>query len=75
VDIRDDHSFVDLPTGMPKQIFRDLQKTIVAGQELRISRADAPQPKHAHFKSGKQKRFDGNRPHRAHKGRPAARHR
>jgi ATP-dependent RNA helicase DeaD len=38
IDIRDDHSFVDLPEGMPKEIFRDLQKVRVAGQPLRISR-------------------------------------
>jgi ATP-dependent RNA helicase DeaD len=37
--ILDDHSFVDLPTGMPKEIFRQLQKTRVAGQQLQISRA------------------------------------
>jgi ATP-dependent RNA helicase DeaD len=65
VDIRDDHSFVDLPEGMPKQIFRDLQKTRVAGQELRISRADAPRPKHAHFLSGKADRPPrAERPHK-----------
>ncbi|MFL6606081.1 MAG: DbpA RNA binding domain-containing protein [Steroidobacteraceae bacterium] len=40
VDIRDDHSFVDLPEGMPKDIFRSLKKVRVAGQELRISRVD-----------------------------------
>jgi ATP-dependent RNA helicase DeaD len=40
VDIRDDHSFVDLPEGMPKDIFRNLKKVRVAGQELRISRVD-----------------------------------
>jgi ATP-dependent RNA helicase DeaD len=39
VDIREDHSFVDLPEGMPKQIFKDLQKVRVVGRELRISRA------------------------------------
>ena len=38
VDIREDHSFVDLPEGMPKQIFKDLQKVRVVGRELRISR-------------------------------------
>jgi ATP-dependent RNA helicase DeaD len=38
VDIREDHSLVDLPEGMPKQIFKDLQKVRVAGRELRISR-------------------------------------
>jgi ATP-dependent RNA helicase DeaD len=38
VDIRDDHTFVDLPEGMPKDIFRHLKKVRVAGQQLRISR-------------------------------------
>jgi ATP-dependent RNA helicase DeaD len=40
VDIRDDHSFVDLPEGMPRDIFRNLKKVRVVGQELRISRVD-----------------------------------
>jgi ATP-dependent RNA helicase DeaD len=40
IDIRDDHSFIDLPTGMPKKIFKDLQKVWVSGQQLRISRKD-----------------------------------
>ncbi|MDP9012782.1 MAG: DEAD/DEAH box helicase [Pseudomonadota bacterium] len=39
IDIREDHSFVDLPAGMPKQIFKMLQKVLVAGRELRISKA------------------------------------
>jgi ATP-dependent RNA helicase DeaD len=39
VVVRDDHSFVDLPEGMPKEIFRQLQKVRVAGQKLEISRA------------------------------------
>ncbi|WP_241520764.1 DEAD/DEAH box helicase [Steroidobacter cummioxidans] len=37
--IRDDHSFVDLPAGMPKDVFHQLQKVRVAGQPLQISRA------------------------------------
>jgi ATP-dependent RNA helicase DeaD len=45
VDIRDDHSFVDLPEGMPKQVFRLLQKVLVAGRELRISKAEEKTPK------------------------------
>jgi ATP-dependent RNA helicase DeaD len=45
VDIREDHSFVDLPEGMPKQIFKDLQKVRVAGRELRISRVSEKPPK------------------------------
>ena len=38
IDIRDDHSFVDLPAGMPKDVFNDLIKVRVAGQALKISR-------------------------------------
>ncbi len=37
--IREDHSFVDLPAGMPKEMFRQLQKVRVGGQQLQISRA------------------------------------
>jgi len=39
VVINDDHSFVDLPEGMPKDVFKNLQKVRVAGQQLQISRA------------------------------------
>jgi ATP-dependent RNA helicase DeaD len=45
VDIREDHSFVDLPEGMPKQIFKDLQKVRVADRELRINRVSEKPPK------------------------------
>ena len=45
VDIREDHSFVDLPEGMPKQIFKLLQKVLVAGRELRISKVSEKSPK------------------------------
>jgi ATP-dependent RNA helicase DeaD len=47
VDIREEYSYVDLPEGMPTQVFKDLQKVRVAGRELRISRvqAKAPAPK------------------------------
>jgi ATP-dependent RNA helicase DeaD len=40
VDIRDDHSLVGLPEGMPEDIFNKLQKVRVAGRELRISFVD-----------------------------------
>jgi ATP-dependent RNA helicase DeaD len=45
VDIRDDHTFVDLPEGMPRDIFRNLKKVRVVGQELRISRVDGKPPR------------------------------
>lgn len=40
IKIHDDHSFVDLPEGMPKEVFQDLIKVRVAGQALKISRAN-----------------------------------
>jgi len=45
VDIREDHSFVDLPEGMPKEIFKMLQKVLVAGRELRITKVSEKPPK------------------------------
>ena len=38
VDIREDHSFVDLPEGMPREIFKRLKKMRLAGRELRITK-------------------------------------
>ncbi|GAA0720649.1 DEAD/DEAH box helicase [Dokdonella soli] len=38
IDIRDDHSLVDLPDGMPAEIFKHLKKVWVSGQQLRITR-------------------------------------
>ncbi len=55
VDIRDDHSFVDLPEGMPKQVFKLLQKVLVAGRELRISKVDEKPPKPPRGSSGSLK--------------------
>ncbi len=41
INIHDDFSYVDLPEGMPKEVFQDLIKTRVAGQALKISRVGA----------------------------------
>ncbi len=59
IDIRDDHSFVDLPKGMPNNIFKDLKKVWVSGQQLQITRvaeggAGAP-PKREGFKKSFKK--------------------
>ena len=45
IEIHDDYSLVELPPGMPKEIFRDLKKVWVAGQQLRISLAEGPPDK------------------------------
>ncbi len=42
IDIREDHSFVDLPVGMPDDIFQELQAVQIRGNPLRISRAAKP---------------------------------
>lgn len=62
IDIFDDHSTVDLPEGMPKEVFRHLKSVWVSGQKLQISRLAAgdqkqrnkrrPGPRH---RSGRRK--------------------
>jgi ATP-dependent RNA helicase DeaD len=37
INIHDDYSLVDLPEGMPKDMFNNLKKVWVAGQQLKIS--------------------------------------
>ncbi|MBC2605535.1 DEAD/DEAH box helicase [Pelagicoccus albus] len=38
IDIFDDHSTVDLPKGMPKEVLKVLKKAWVSGQQLQMSR-------------------------------------
>jgi len=45
VDIREDHTFVGLPRGLPDDVLSELGKTRVAGQFLRISQASEVPPK------------------------------
>jgi ATP-dependent RNA helicase DeaD len=45
VDIREDHTFVGLPKGMPARIMAELAKTRVAGRMLQISQASHVPPK------------------------------
>ena len=45
VDIREDHTFVGLPKGMPDAVMTELAKTRVAGQMLRISTVSHVPPK------------------------------
>lgn len=59
VSIFDEHSTVDLPLGMPKEIFLRLKQTWVSGRQLRISRVNGrpPQPTqraHAGIKGKRQ---------------------
>jgi len=52
VSIHDDYSLVDLPEGMPKEVFKDLKKIWVSGQKLDISRFDKDKPPRAPAKRG-----------------------
>ncbi len=42
IEIFDDHSTVDLPEGMPREIFKHLKSVWVSGQRLQISRLEEP---------------------------------
>ncbi len=44
ISLYDDYSTVDLPEGMPKEIFQHLRKVWVCGQQMRISRMAARRP-------------------------------
>ena len=68
INIFDDHSLVDLPDGMPKELFKTLKKARVMGQALNISevgkgKSDAPReknfdkPKEGFKEKGKGKKF------------------
>jgi ATP-dependent RNA helicase DeaD len=52
IEILEDHSVLDLPEGMPKELLQHLKTVWVAGQQLRISQADGP-PATAKPASGK----------------------
>jgi ATP-dependent RNA helicase DeaD len=68
IDIREDHSFVDLPEGMPKEIFRELKKVKIRGSELKISRVDAkpprPEPTGHRERPASASRHKPRKPHR-----------
>jgi ATP-dependent RNA helicase DeaD len=45
IDIREDHTYLDLPEGMPEDVMAHLRKVRVAGQMMRISRVDGVPPR------------------------------
>ena len=40
IEIKDDHSYIELPVGMPKIVFQSLKKVRVRNQPLNIERTD-----------------------------------
>jgi ATP-dependent RNA helicase DeaD len=61
VVIRDDHSFVDLPAAMPKELLGQLRNARVAGQKLQISRALKTQAAKLHRKHSGPDKDKGSR--------------
>ncbi|SDP47715.1 ATP-dependent RNA helicase DeaD [Actinopolyspora xinjiangensis] len=45
IDIRDEHTLVELPAEIPEEMLRKLRKTQVAGRGLRISRTEGEPPR------------------------------
>jgi ATP-dependent RNA helicase DeaD len=78
LSIRDDHSLIDLPEGMPKELQQHLSKVRVGGQMLRLSRWDGSAAKadagRAPFKPrkgpGQGPARGGPRKPGGHKGKP-----
>jgi ATP-dependent RNA helicase DeaD len=59
IDIHTEFSLVDLPIGMPKEVFQDLRKVWVCGQRLNISRLEQPgKKKKGGHKAKKRKKTD-----------------
>ena len=57
IEIHPEYSLVDLPMGMPKEVFQDLRKTRVCGQPLNISRLEqAVKKQHGGHKLKRKKR-------------------
>ncbi len=63
IDIRDDHSFVDLPPGMPPETLAHLQTVWVAGQRLRIQRHTGEIPLAPRIRRGGGPGFADDAPH------------
>lgn len=73
IEIFEDYSTIDLPEGMPRDIFRALKKTWVAGQQLRISRLDKGTRPPPHKAKASTARKRPPRPHSKHVARKKAR--
>tara|TARA_B100000676_G_C17962881_1_gene778639 strand:- start:855 stop:1259 length:405 start_codon:yes stop_codon:yes gene_type:complete len=70
IEIYEDHSTVDLPEGMPRDLYRALRKVWVCGELLQIARIgnDSSLNKHKRFKrNSKKKSSNKNRQRKSKK--------
>ncbi len=65
IDIREDHSYVDLPPGMPAETLAHLQNVWVAGQRLRPQRHEGEIPLAPRIRRGFR---DGDKPRPGRRG-------
>jgi ATP-dependent RNA helicase DeaD len=56
IEIRTEYSLVDLPVGMPREVFNDLVKVRVCGQAMKISLPGKPAPRKPHKKKDQNKK-------------------
>ncbi len=70
VNIQDGYTTVDLPEGMPKQIFNTLKKIRVAGRELNASKIEDAGFSEGGYSGGRR---DGRKPMRRSEGRDGGR--
>ena len=61
IEIQDEYSLVDLPVGMPREVFNELIKVRVCGQALKISLQGKPAPRKS---SGKPSKKPPKKPHK-----------
>ncbi|MEA2080830.1 MAG: DEAD/DEAH box helicase [Pseudomonadota bacterium] len=59
IDIHTEFSLVDLPIGMPKEVFQDLRKAWICGQRLKISRLEQPGKKRTGGHKAKKRKKTG----------------
>ncbi|APZ93898.1 DEAD/DEAH box helicase [Fuerstiella marisgermanici] len=73
ISIHDEFSTIDLPTGMPRDVFQTLQQTRVAGKQLRLSASrgeqSSPPRRNQGYQGGKPGGFRGKSSGNFSKGR------
>ena len=74
INIHDSFSTVDLPSGMPREVFQTLCRTRVAGKQLQLKIAGAEEAATTSEESGSEKKLRGGKTHhskgKASKGYP-----
>ncbi len=61
IEISEQHTLVDLPKGMPKDVFMDLRKTRVCGKQLKISLLDGDSERSSRPASGRKSKKAGGK--------------